>query len=90
MAEKYLVWTWASLARSYVGATILGRPLYDAGFAAGVEKELVAPGTFELRSREGCAVLMEPYGTIFSHLIDMTEEQIEKMVLVDMGGTAPM
>jgi hypothetical protein len=80
LAEKYLVWIWASAARSAAGAPALGRQFYDAGFDPGVEKTRISPGIYELRSKEGSAVLVEPYATIFSHLMGKTEEEIEHMV----------
>lgn len=80
LAEKYLVWIWASAARSVAGAPTLGRQFYDLGFAPGVEKTRISPGIYELRSIEGSAVLAEPYATIFSHLMGTTEEEIEQMV----------
>lgn len=80
LVEKYLVWIWASTARSVIGAPNLGRELYASGFAPGVEATQIRPGFFELDSPGGRAVLMEPYGTIFSHLIDKPVEQIEEMV----------
>lgn len=80
LAEKYLVWVWASAARSALQATVLGKALYALGFDAGVEAVPLSEGVFELRSPTGRAVLTEPYATIFSHLMDQPEEQIEKMV----------
>ena len=80
LAEKYLVWIWASAARSVAGAPILGRQFYDLGFDPGVEKTRISPGIYELRSIEGSAVVVEPYATIFSHLMDKPEEEIEQMV----------
>jgi hypothetical protein len=87
LAEKYLVWTWASLARSFVRAPILGPKFYSQGFASGVEAiQLGEAGLYELRSPEGQAVLREPSATIFSHLILMSEEDIERMVRDGVGG----
>ena len=86
LAEKYLVWVWASTARSVVRAPILGPKLYAQGFASGVEAIPVSEGIYELRSPEGRAVLREPYATIFSHLMPKSEEDIERMVRADLGG----
>ncbi|WP_319430551.1 hypothetical protein [Mycobacterium sp. RTGN5] len=86
LAEKYLVWVWASTARSVVRAPILGPTLYAQGFASGVEAIPVSEGIYELRSPEGRAVLREPYATIFSHLMHTSEEDIERMVRADLGG----
>jgi hypothetical protein len=81
LAQKYLVWIWASAARSVAGAPTLGRQLYDLGFDPGVEKTRISTGIYELRSIEGSAVVAEPYATIFSHLMNKPEEEIEEMVL---------
>jgi hypothetical protein len=87
LAEKYLVWTWASMARSYVRAPILGPKFYSQGFASSVEAiQLGQVGLYELRSPEGQAVLSEPSATIFSHLILMPEEDIERMVRAGVVG----
>lgn len=78
LAEKYLVWIWGSAARSVARLPILGRRLYGRGFDPGVEAIPVGEGSYELRSPEGRAVLMEPYATIFSHLMGTPEEDIER------------
>lgn len=80
LAEKYLTWIWASTARGAVGAPVLGPPLYALGFEPGVETVPISEGIFELRSPDGRAVLMEPYATIFSHLMHKSEEEIEQTV----------
>jgi hypothetical protein len=86
LAEKYLVWVWGSTARSAVRAPILGRRLYDLGFDAGVEVVPISEGIYKLRSPEGLAVLMEPYATIFSHLMGTSEEDIERMLTDGLAG----
>jgi hypothetical protein len=80
LAEKYLVWIWATTARSYLGASVLDTRFYNMGFAPSVEAIPIKAGIFELRSPDGNAVLMEPYATIFSHLLHTSEEEIEQMV----------
>ena len=80
LAEKYLVWIWGSTARSVVHEPILGRRLYDSGFDPDVVAAPISEGTYELRSPQGRAVLMEPYATIFSHLMGTSEEEIERML----------
>lgn len=86
LAEKYLVWIWGSTARSTVRAPILGRKLYALGFDARVDVIPVSEGIYELRSPEGVAVLMEPYATIFSHLMGKSEDEIEEMLTADVTG----
>lgn len=80
LAEKYLIWTWASMARSVVRARLLGPKLYAKGFAPGVDTVPISEGVYELRSPAGTAVLTEPAATIFSHLMDRSEDDIERMV----------
>ena len=85
LAEKYLIWIWASAARSAIGAPNLDRALYNAGRYSGIEAKPVNVGSYELRSIEGSAVVAEPYATIFSHLMDKPEEEIEQMVRAGVG-----
>lgn len=89
LAEKYLVWMWGSTARSAVRAPILGRRLYDRGLEGTVEAIPISEGIYELRSPEGRAVLMEPYATIFSHLMGRSEEDVERMLTADLAGGLP-
>lgn len=84
LAEKYLVWMWASTARTVMQAPILGQRLYAKGFAADVEAIPISPGTVEVRSPDGRAVLIEPYATIFSHLMGRSEDEIEQMLTADL------
>jgi len=86
LAEKYLLWIWASTARSVVRAPILGPRLYERGFAPDVEAIQVSEGVYELRSADGQAVLAEPYATIFSQLIDKSVAEIEQMLRAGLGG----
>lgn len=86
LAEKYLVWTWGSMARTVMQAPLLGPRLYALGFSPGVEAIPISPGTVEVRSPAGRAVLIEPYATIFSHLMDTSEEDIEQMLRSGVAG----
>ena len=49
------------------------------GLRSGRRSTAVSAGIYELRSRVGFAVLTEPYATIFSHLMDRSESEIEDM-----------
>lgn len=80
LMEKYLVWMWASAARAMMRAPLAGPRLYAAGFAPDVEAIPIREGIYELRSPHGRAVLMEPWATIFSHLMGTPLEEIERMV----------
>jgi hypothetical protein len=80
LAEKYLIWNWASRARGIIGAQRLGPRLYSFGFSPDVEVIPIARGVAEVRSSSGSAILMEPYATIFSHLMSKSVNEIEQMV----------
>lgn len=80
MAEKYLIWAWASLARSVVGAPNLGSALYAQGFASPVQVTQVSAGSYELTTPAGSVVLPLVKATIFSHLMDRPVEDIEREV----------
>ena len=83
LAEKYLVWIWGSTARTVLRAPILGQKLYAEGSDPSVERTPITEGV-ELRSPEGRAVLGEPYATIFSHLMQKSEEDVEQMLRADL------
>ncbi|WP_156664403.1 hypothetical protein [Mycobacterium sp. 852002-51613_SCH5001154] len=80
LAEKYLIWIWSSLARGAIGAPPLGPKLYSSGFSPDVRATPITEGIAELRSSSGKAILMEPYATIFSHLMSKSFDEIERMV----------
>jgi hypothetical protein len=80
LAEKYLAWTWASLARSAIGAQPLGPGLYSQGIAPEIDTVEFKTGIYELRKGDERAVLVEPYATIFSHLLSKPLIEIEQMV----------
>jgi hypothetical protein len=80
LTEKYLIWNWASSARGVIGAPRLGPRLYALGMSPDVETGPIAEGITEVRSSSGSAILMEPYATIFSHLMSKSLDEIEQMV----------
>lgn len=80
LAEKYLIWSWGNSVRSMIGAERLGPRYYSLGMSPDVEVIPVSEGIAEIRSGVGSAVLMEPYATIFSHLMSKSVEEIEQMV----------
>src|ERR1700742_3342875 len=59
LAEKYLIWNWASSARGVIGAQRLGPRLYSLGMDPDVEAIPIAEGIAEIRSSSGNAILME-------------------------------
>ncbi len=81
LVEKYLVWDWASFARSAVGLEALGPPLYRQGPNP---KLKITPTDnqwrSEITSQEGKAILSEPELTIFSHILSKPLREIEEMV----------
>lgn len=80
LAEKYLIWTWGNSARGIIGAKRLGPRLYALGYNPDVEVIPIAEGVAELRSSSGEAVLLEPYATIYSHLMSKSLSDIEDML----------
>lgn len=90
IAEKFLVWHWASAARNMLRLPSLGRELYSRGIAPNVEAIALAEGIYELRTADGRAVLLEPEATIFSHLMSKSVSEIENMgkARVNSSGTA--
>ncbi|WP_155765104.1 hypothetical protein [Mycobacterium colombiense] len=85
LAEKYLIWTWANSARGIIGARRLGPALYASGYSQDVEVVPIAEGVAELRSSNGDAILLEPYATIFSHLMLKSVADIGDMVRAGIG-----
>ncbi len=85
LAEKYLIWTWANSARGIIGARRLGPALYALGYSQDVEVVPIMEGMAELRSRNGDAILLEPYATIFSHLMSKSVTDIGDMVRAGIG-----
>lgn len=81
LAEKYLIWNWASVTRSAIGAIPLGRHLQALGMAPNVEIVPTEREYFvELRASTGSAILPMSSATIFSHLMSKSVDQIEQMV----------
>jgi hypothetical protein len=85
LAEKYLIWTWANSARGIVGARRLGPRLYASGYSPEVDVFTLTEGVAELISSEGDAILLEPYATIFSHLMLKSVNGIADMVREGIG-----
>ena len=80
LTEKYLIWNWATSARGVVGVPRLGPQLYSLGVSPDAEVKPITEGVAEVRSSGGRAILMEPYATIFSHLMAKSVDEIEQMV----------
>ncbi|WP_231990107.1 hypothetical protein [Mycobacterium sp. 852002-51971_SCH5477799-a] len=69
LVEKYLVWDWATLARSGLASGPLGTDLYKLGYAAGVDVLELDKGNVELCLADECATLVVGDATIFSHIM---------------------
>ena len=80
LAEKYLIWNWASVARSAVGAEPLRPELYAAGFSRDISVLQLKEGIYKLTSPLGEAVLIGVSATIFSHLMTRSVDQIVDLV----------
>lgn len=80
LAEKFLVWDWASAARNAIRLPRFGPEFYALGMDANVRATPLKEGIYELETPEGRAVLMEPSATIFSHLISKSLSEIEELV----------
>lgn len=84
LAEKYLIWDWATTARSDLASGSLGADLAKQGFAPNVAVSKVET-KYEICSNDDCAVLSAVNATIFSHLIGRSVDEIEKMVTATSG-----
>jgi hypothetical protein len=81
LAEKYLIWKWASTTRNAIGADSLGPQFYRQGYSGKVtsaptENEWLT----ELKSPVGDAILPQPDSAIFSHLMAESINKIEQMI----------
>lgn len=79
LTEKYLIWDWATTARSSLASGLLGKDLAKRGYAPGV-KVSKAEGGYEICSNGDCAILSVVNATIFSHLMTKSVAEIEQMV----------
>ena len=86
LAEKYLIWTWASVTRSSIGAKQLGRELHALGMAPSVEILPTDREYFvELRAPTGSAILPMSSATVFSHVMPRPLVEIEQLVHEGIG-----
>ncbi len=86
LAEKFLIWRWASFARSAMGARQLGAELHSRGPLSAVEF-VRTPRDYvvELRLHDDRAVVSEASATVFSHVMSMSVEEIESLVTQDIS-----
>ncbi len=86
LAEIYLIWSWASVTRTAIGAKQLGYDLHSQGMKPGVRITATDREYFvELQTSRGSAILPTSNATIFSHLMSKSVEEIEKMVREGVG-----
>lgn len=86
-AEKYLIWTWGSLARTTVRAEQLGRRLQQQGFNERVDQKLAAQANFvELTTQDGIAIVPNSQGVILSHVLVLSLPQLDGMLRTGLPG----
>lgn len=79
LAQKYLIWDWATTARSSLASGPLGADLAKRGYAAGIRVSQTSKG-WKICSNGDCAVLSVVNATIFSHLMSKSVDEIERLV----------
>ena len=79
LTERYLIWDWATTARSDLASGPLGADLARRGYAPGVKVSKVEGG-YEICLNDECAILSVVNATIFSHLMSKSVDDIERMV----------
>lgn len=84
LLERYLIWQWASAARNVLRLPTIGPKLYALGHNPDVQFQPIDEGIYRLRTPEGCAVLMEPSATVFSHLMFKSIDEFEELVSRDV------
>jgi hypothetical protein len=76
LVEKYLLWDWATLARSGLASGPLGADLYRLGYAPGVEVSELDKGNIQVCLNGDCATLVVGDATIFSHIMKKSMDEI--------------
>jgi hypothetical protein len=84
LAEKYLIWKWATGARSSLASGALGADLAKLGYASGVEVSQADRG-YRICANNECAILSVVDATIFSHLMTKSVDEIEQLTLVGLS-----
>src|ERR1700744_172814 len=80
LTEKYLIWDWATTARSDLTSGPLGADLAKQGYAPGVNVSKVDTG-YEICLNDECsAILSIVNATIFSHLMSKSVDELERLV----------
>lgn len=76
LVEKYLVWDWATLARSGLASGPLGADLYRLGYAPGIEVSELGEGKIQVCLNGDCAILVAGDATIFSHIMTKSIDEL--------------
>jgi hypothetical protein len=85
LAEKFLIWRWASIARTAIGVRQLGAELHSQGPMPTVEFVKASRDHFiELRTHEGRAIVSEASATVFSHVMRMSVRDVESLLAQDI------
>ncbi|MGV0626237.1 hypothetical protein [Mycolicibacter minnesotensis] len=80
LVEKYLTWDWGTSAYPALSSGPLGPDLYRLGYAPGIKVTELDHG-YEIESNANRAVLSWVNATIFSHLMDNSIDEMEKMII---------
>lgn len=87
LAQKYLLWRWASTARTALGAKQLGANYHSLGMNAKVDGLPSPVSDFvELHLAEGIAILPNSNAAMFSHILDMPSARIVQIVSEGLPG----
>lgn len=87
LAEKYLIWTWGSLARTTVRAEQLSRRLQQQGFDERVHQKPAARANFvELSTPDGTAIVPNSQSVILSHILVLSLPQLGGMLRTGLTG----
>jgi hypothetical protein len=81
LAEKYLIWSWATTASSTLASGALGADLARLGYAPGVEVSQV-DRVHQICAGDDCAILSVVDATIFSHLMTKSVDEIEQLARI--------
>lgn len=89
LAEKHLIWTWGSLARTTVRAEQLGRRLQQQGFDERVHQKRAVQANFvELSTPDGPAIVPNSQSVILSRVLMLSLSQLDGMVRTGLPGGA--
>lgn len=86
LADKFLVWRWASTTRTALGAKQLGPHFHSLGMNPTVNVIPASrPNFLELHLADGVAVLPNSNAAMFSHVLEMSTDRIAELVGEGLG-----